>query len=229
LPNKLLYTFGRIFVRAYARMMLRLDIHWHDALPSGPKLFVANHPSATDPFLIHLVSPQPMSVMITVNAFTVPMFGYFLCRLKQIPVGEEGGGASLGEARCAIERGHSVAIFPEGQFSPQGGGFHSPCSGAARLALATGVPVIPVGIYLPRERSVRITSGISGKQTTGYWYLRGPYSITVGRPLNFTGDIKNREYVQSVSHAIMRHIHFLAYESEQRTRRRKLKLAGSPA
>ena len=229
MSHKLLYMFGRILVRAYARMMLRLDIHWHDDLPSGPKLFVANHPSATDPFLIHLVSPQPMSVMITAKAFTVPMFGYFLRRLKQIPVGEEGGGASLGEARCAIERGHSVAIFPEGQFSPQGGGFYPPRSGAARLALATGIPVVPVGIYLPRERSVRITSGISGKQTTGYWYLRGPYGITVGRPLNFAGDIENCEYVQSVSHAIMRHIHSLAYESEQRTRRRKLKLAGSPA
>ena len=229
MSHKLLYTFGRILVRAYARIMLRLDIHWHDDLPSGPKLFVANHPSATDPFLIHLVSSQPMSVMITAKAFAVPMFGDFLRQLKQIPVGEEGDGASLGEARCAIERGHSVAIFPEGQFSPQGGGFHPPRSGAARLALATGVPVVPVGIYLPRERSVRITSGITGKQTSGYWYLRGPYGITVGRPLNFAGDIENREDVQSVSHAIMRHIHLLAYESEQRTRRRKLKLAGSPA
>jgi len=229
LSQKLLYTFGRILVRAYARMMLRLDIHWHDDLPLGPKIFVANHPSATDPFLIQLVSPQPMSVMITAKAFTVPMFGYFLRRLKQIPVGEEGGGDSLGEARCAIERGHSVAIFPEGQFSPQRGGFHPPRSGAARLALATGVPVVPVGIYLPRERSVRITSGITGKQTTGYWYLRGPYGITVGRPLNFAGDIENPENVQSVSHAIMRHIHSLAYESEQRTRRSKLRLANSPA
>jgi len=229
LSHKLLYMFGRILVRAYASMMLRLDIHWNNALPSGPKLFVANHPSATDPFLIHLVSHQPMSVMITAKAFAVPMFGDFLHRLKQIPVGEGEGGASLGEARCAIERGRSVAIFPEGQFSPQGGGFHPPRSGAARLALATGVPVVPVGIYLPRERSIRITSGISGKQTTGYWYLRGPYGITVGQSLNYLGDAEDHEYVQSVSHAIMGHIRLLAYESEQRTRRRKLKLAGSPA
>jgi 1-acyl-sn-glycerol-3-phosphate acyltransferase len=133
LPNKLLYTFGRIFVRAYARMMLRLDIHWHDALPSGPKLFVANHPIATDPFLIHLVSPQPMSVMITVNAFTVPMFGYFLRRLKQIPVGEEGGGASLGEARCAIERGHSV-----GRSSPKGSSLHREVVFTPRAAARPG-------------------------------------------------------------------------------------------
>lgn len=229
MSHNLLYIFGRSVIRAYARLMLRMDIHWHAALPSGPKLFVANHPSATDPFLIHLVSQQPMSVMITAKAFAVPMFGGFLRRLKQIPVGEGGNGASLSEARSAIEQGHSVAIFPEGQFSPQGGGFHAPRSGAARLALATGVSVVPVGIYLPRERSLRITSGISGTKSTGYWYLRGPYGITVGKSEHFLGDVEDHEYVQSVSHSIMQRIRSLAYESEQRTRRRKMTLAGSPA
>lgn len=229
MADDLLYTLGRSVVRAYARLMLRLDIHWHHALPPGPKLFVANHPSATDPFLIHLVSPQPMSVMITAKAFNVPLFGRFLRQLRQIPVGEGGGGPSLDEACTAIERGHSVAIFPEGQFSPQGGGFHPPRSGAARLALTTGVPVVPVGIYLPRERSIRITSGISGAQTTGYWYLRGPYGMTVGTPLDFEGDAEDRDHVSSVSHAIMHRIHSLAYESELRANRHKKKLAGSPA
>ncbi|MBU4224220.1 MAG: hypothetical protein KKC71_00155, partial [Chloroflexi bacterium] len=76
--NKILYSLGRIIVRLYARLMFNLDIRWYDDLSPGPKLFVANHPSATDPFLIHLISPQPMSVLITVNAFTVPLLGFYL-------------------------------------------------------------------------------------------------------------------------------------------------------
>ena len=217
-----LYVLGRILVQIYARLMLRMDIHWHDALPSGPKLFVANHPSATDPFLIHLVSPQPMSVLITVNAFTVPVLGFYLRKIRQICVDPKQGSAALEEAQRLLAAGRPVAIFPEGLISPKEGGFNPPRTGAARLALTTGVPVIPVGIYLPPERTLRITSGISGKTTTANWYLRGPYSITVGQTIQFDGSVEDREKVHGVTHHIMEHIRALTQESEQRLRRRRL-------
>ncbi len=220
--NKILYSLGRIIVRLYARLMFNLDIHWYDDISPGPKLFVANHPSATDPFLIHLISPQPMSVLITVNAFTVPLLGYYLRKTRQICVDPKQGSAALDEARRLLENGRPVAVFPEGLISPKEGGFHSPRSGAARLALKTGVPVIPVGIYLPRERTLSITSGISGKKTTANWYLRGPYSVTVGQPMKFEGNAEDREQVRGVTHSIMESIRALAQESEQRLRRRRL-------
>ncbi|MDI6769386.1 MAG: lysophospholipid acyltransferase family protein [Anaerolineales bacterium] len=220
--NKILYSLGRIIVRLYARLMFNLDIRWYDDPSPGPKLFVANHPSATDPFLIHLISPQPMSVLITVNAFTVPLLGYYLRKTRQICVDPSQGSAALEEARRLLENGRPVAVFPEGLISPQEGGFHSPRSGAARLALKTGVPVIPVGIYLPRERTMRITSGISGKKTTANWYLRGPYSVTVGQPMKFEGNAEDREQVRGVTHRIMESIRAMAQESEQRLRRRRL-------
>jgi len=202
--------------------MFNLDIRWYDDISPGPKLFVANHPSATDPFLIHLISPQPMSVLITVNAFTVPVLGYYLCKTRQICVDPKQGSAALDEARRLLENGRPVAVFPEGLISPKEGGFHSPRSGAARLALRTGVPVIPVGIYLPRERTLSITSGISGKKTTANWYLRGPYSVTVGQPMKFEGNAEDHEQVRGVTHSIMESIRALAQESEQRLRRRRL-------
>lgn len=223
--NKILYSLGRIIVRLYARLMLNLDIHWYDDLSPGPKLFVANHPSATDPFLIHLISPQPMSVLITVNAFTVPLLGFYLRKTRQICVDPRQGSAALEEARRLLENGRPVAVFPEGLISPKEGGFHSPRSGAARLALKTGVPVIPVGIYLPRERTLRITSGISGKETTANWYLRGPYSVTVGQPMKFEGNAEDREQVRGVTLSIMVRIRALAQESEQRLVRRRRSLA----
>jgi len=195
-----------------------MDVRWHAQPPPGPKLYVANHPSATDPFLIHLLSRQPMSVLITANAFSFPLFGAFIRKVGQIPVIPGQGEQTIEKARYCLEKGHSVGIFPEGTFSPQDGGYRAPRSGAARLAILTGVPVIPVGIYMPRERSVKISSKLGGKQTIGYWYLSGPYAITVGEPIRFEGDPSDKAHVQSVSRNIMEWIHALAQESEQRLR-----------
>jgi len=214
--HRLLHTIGYHLIRAYARIVLKLDMLWHEQLPPGPKLFVANHPSATDPFLIHLVSTQPMSVLISVNAFTVPLLGDFLRKIEQIPVVPEQGGRALEHAERTIKNGRSVTIFPEGDFSPQEGGFREPRTGAARLALSTGVPVIPVGIHIKREWSYRIVSGMSGKRTVGYWYLHGPYTVTVGEPMYFDGDVEDRQRVAEISNSIMSQIHQLTAESEAR-------------
>jgi 1-acyl-sn-glycerol-3-phosphate acyltransferase len=218
--NRIIYIFGRTIILFFASIMLRLEIKRHADLPAGPKIFVANHPSATDPFLIHLISPQPMSVLISANAFAVPVFGSFLRMMKQIPVTLGKGSLAMEDAHHLLQAGGSVTIFPEGDFSPQEGGLRPPRTGAARLALSTGVPVVPVGIHLPRECSTCIRSNISGKPTVGYWYLRGPYQITVGQPMKFEGNAEDREHVHRVSLNIMERIHLLAKESESRMSRR---------
>ncbi len=228
MPQKL-YKAGNILIRLYAHLMLQLDIHQHDELPAGPKLFVANPPSATDPFLLHLISRQQISVMITEKAFAVPILGAYMRKVRQIPVPLVEGSTALEEARQILAGDHSVGIFIEGRISPREGGFNPPRTGAARLALTAGAPVVPVGIYLPRDRTIRITSGITGKQTSAHWYLRGPYSVTIGRHMQYEGDVEDRERVTIVTHEIMRSIRLLAHESEQRTRKAKLRLVNSPA
>ena len=219
--KNIVYKLSTGFIRLYARVMLNLDIQWQGSLPSGPKIFAANHPSATDPFLIHLVSKQPVSVCITENAFSVPVLGAFMNYLHQISVSPGKGQVTLDKARAMMDAGRAIAIFPEGLISPHEGGFHAPRSGAARLALGTGVPVIPVGISLLRERSTRISSGISGKKTTAWWYLRGPYVVTVGKPVQFEGNCDDHEHVRSVAGKLMESIHILTQESEQRLRKKR--------
>ena len=115
-----------------------------------------------------------------------------------------------------LNAGGSIGIFPEGTYSPQDGTFHEPRSGAARLALKTGVAVIPVGIYLLQEKSVYITSRLGGKQTAGYWYWHGPYAITVGKPVHFQGDPEDKEVVQATAQKMMGLIRSLAGESKAR-------------
>ncbi len=215
--GNLMYRFTVFCIRVYTRVMLKFDTHWHGDLPSGPKLFIANHPSASDPFIIHLLSSDHLSVLISGNAFAMPLFGIFLHYMEQICVSSEQGKDAMESAKARLRAGHSVGIFPEGWISPESG-YNRPHSGAARLALSTGVPVIPVGIYLPRERRLFIESKLSGKYTYAYWYLRGPYSMTIGEPMLFTGDIEDKNVVHSVTSMMMAKIHELAEESERRVR-----------
>lgn len=216
------YFIGRLFIRLYALLMFRFDLLHQAKMPAGPKIIVANHPSATDPFLIHLTMRQRLNVLITENAFNVPIFGRFLRTIGEIPVPLEHGGSALDQARQYIQEGKSVCIFIEGQISPVQGGFLPPRTGAARLALMSGAPVVPVGIYLRRETALRLRSKISGKPTEAYWYLRGPYAMTIGESMQFEGDVEDREYVRHLSERIMHEVKFLAHESERRTRRLKL-------
>jgi 1-acyl-sn-glycerol-3-phosphate acyltransferase len=213
----LLYITSLALVRFFALVMLRFDVRWHGTLPSGPMIFVANHPSATDPFLIHMITRQQMNVMITAKAFKVPVFGWFLQKVQEIPVPLTQGSAALEQARRHIDQGRSVAIFIEGHISPLEGGFLPPRSGAARLALSTGVPVVPVGIFLHRERCHNIRSRITGGiPSEARWYLRGPYAVTVGQPTQFEGDVEDHDHVDRVSETIMDKIRALAHESEKR-------------
>jgi 1-acyl-sn-glycerol-3-phosphate acyltransferase len=215
----LFYKTGRGIIRLYSRLMLNLDIRWNSDVPAGPKIFVANHPSATDAFILHLLSREPMSVLIVSTAFSFPLFGAFIRRAGQIPVLPGEGGRAMEQAKACLEAGYSVGMFPEGDFSPQAGGFREPRSGAARLALSTGQPVVPVGIYLPRERSLRVASRLSGRPTVGYWYLHGPYGITVGKPIHLEGNPADPDQVRIQTRRVMGWIESLARESESRVRR----------
>lgn len=218
--QKIFYPLSRAFLWTFATVMLRFDVKHQSILPTGPKLFVANHPSATDPFLIHLVSKEEMNVMITEKAFQVPFFGWFLRKVREIPVplSLSGGVAAIEQAGRRLESGSSVAIFIEGRISPEEGGFLPPRGGAARLALSANIPVVPVGIYLRRNWRLNIRSGISGEQTEAYWYLHGPYVITVGLPMHFHGGAENGKAVRNASDQIMTAVKILAEESELRGR-----------
>jgi 1-acyl-sn-glycerol-3-phosphate acyltransferase len=108
-----------------------------------------------------------------------------------------------------------VAIFPEGLISPVDG-FHSPRSGVARLALKSGVPVIPLGIYLSEKGCKRIPTVLEGEPDIVTWYLHGPYAVTIGKALHFSGDANDKSLVKSVAENVMENIRSLASESRKR-------------
>lgn len=220
MKNKFLYRLARKFLQAYTQLLFKMRIHWRAPLPAGRKLIAANHPSCTDPFVMPLLTQMEISILITGKAFTVPLFSGFLRRCGQIPVVEGSGRDALEEARERLESGGTVAIFPEGHISPQEGGHLPARPGAVRLAMLTGAPIIPVGIHYPREKNIRISSKITGgEKSDGYWYLTGPYQLTVGEPMYFSGNPDDRTQVAEASILLMDQIAHLAEESRLRMHR----------
>ncbi len=219
--QKGLYFMAWGFLWLFAQVLLKFSIRRHIKLPLGSKIFVSNHPSATDPFMIHIITRHQMNVLITEKAFTVPLFGSFLRKVRQIPVPLKQGSLALDQAGEFLQDGRSVAIFIEGAISPVDGSFLPPRTGAARLALKSGAPVIPVGISLRHDNCTPIRSKIDGADAQANWYLHGPYAITVGKPMVFEGDCEDRQHVRNVTETIMEQIRALAEESKGRLRKSK--------
>lgn len=226
--QKLLYWLSKPVLLSFTGAALKMDVRRQQPLPAGAKIIAANHPSTTDPFFVASMLRKQSFILINNLLFQVPLLGEYLRRSGHIPVIAGSGQAAIDCALEHLARGHTIMIFPEGDLSPADGGFQKPRTGVARLALLSGAPVIPVGIHLQRERCRVIRSRVKGNDEYGRWYFHGPYNITVGQPLHFTGDIEDRAYVRQAAETVMHHIIEMARLSEIRMTRTPTPLSSLP-
>lgn len=210
------YELGRSIVDLYSKLMFNLNIHYKATLPAGPKILAVNHPSTVDPILLTLVTPEQMSVLITERLFKLPICGPSLRLTRHIEVPLENGRPALEAGLKALKEGRTLGIFPEGTISPLSGGCSKAHSGVGRLALISGAPVIPVGIALEPSRLWRRDTMVDGKSDMAAWYISGPYAITVGEPVTFSGDVEDRCQVGAVTDQVMQRVLALAAESSRR-------------
>lgn len=216
LSEKILYWFSRPVVRTYTNNILKMDVQMEDELPKGAKIIAANHPTTTDPFFVASMVRQQAFILINELLFNVPILGEYLRRAGHIPVKAGEGQAALERALEYLKNGKTVIIFPEGALSPLDGGLQKARTGVARLALMSGAPVYPVGIHLQKERIRTIKSTVKGTVDYGRWYLRGPYHMTVGKPLKLDGDVEDRPSVRQAAEAVMERIAEMVRQSEER-------------
>lgn len=219
--ERILYYTGQPLVNLAAQLSLDLDILRDAPLPAGPKIIAANHPSTTDPLVMTTLASEPVHILITEVVFRIPAIGPLLRRAGQIPVLLDNGRKAFDEALQRLNDGQTVGIFPEGSLSPAEGGLHNARTGAVRLALAAGVPIVPVGIHLQRERLCLIDARKHLDEEIIRWYFHGPYAMTVGKPITLTGSVEDRPHVRAASASLLDRIGALAKRSERRMERKK--------
>lgn len=146
-----IYRFVHWLEGAVLPRFTRADWAGMQNLPrTGGFILAPNHISNFDPVYLDyfmLSNGYPIRFMAKDSLFHVPLLAWFMRKLKMVPVKRGGSHArdSLAPARSALRAGEAVGIYVEGtitrdpEYWPM-----RPKTGAARLALQLGVPVIPL-------------------------------------------------------------------------------------
>ena len=124
---------------------------------TGGLIFAVNHISNADPLAIGqfiAYSGRWPRFLAKTSLFRLPIIGRVLRACGQIPVerASRAAGDALKAAIRTVEEGRAVTIYPEGTITrdpplwPMAGK-----TGAARIALETGCPVIPIGQWGAQE------------------------------------------------------------------------------
>ena len=116
-----------------------------------------NHISWFDPFVAgHFVNDagRPARFLGKVEVFKIPLIGKLITSAGMIPVarGTSAAVTSLHAGIEAVKAGECVVIYPEGTLTRNKDLWPSQAkNGVARMALATGAPVIPAAQWGPQE------------------------------------------------------------------------------
>ena len=149
-----------------------------------PRVVVCNHQSHLDLFCQLIFTPN---IIFLTNdwVWNNPSYGLLIRNAEYYPV-REGIEELLPKLQSLVERGYSIAVYPEGTRSKDCsiGRFHQ---GAFWLAEQLGVEILPMCLYGPGK--------ILRKKT--YTLHPGPVHIEVGEPisqqsLQAMGDLKER-------------------------------------
>jgi 1-acyl-sn-glycerol-3-phosphate acyltransferase len=143
--------FTVIVFRPLLHILVRNKWEGQENIPkSGPVIIAPNHMSyadwGTDSLFFYEAGRYP-TFLIKASAFKVPFIGKMLYGAGQIPVnrGAADAAQALRQAEQALKEGEAVIIYPEGTATRDPGLWPMVAkTGVARVALATGAPVIPV-------------------------------------------------------------------------------------
>jgi 1-acyl-sn-glycerol-3-phosphate acyltransferase len=132
-----------------ARRLWHIDRDGYDRIPTdGPAILCPNHISFLDSAFLMLTMPRRISFVGKAEYMNSWKTKYLFPAMGMIPI-DRGGGrrsdAALDAAATVLGRGELFGIFPEGTRS-RDGALYKGHTGAARLALQMGCPIIPVGI-----------------------------------------------------------------------------------
>ncbi|OBJ49770.1 1-acyl-sn-glycerol-3-phosphate acyltransferase [Mycobacterium sp. 1423905.2] len=150
---------------------------------SGPAILASNHLAVMDSFFLPLVVRRRITFLAKSEYFTgTGLKGWFkrwfFTVVGQVPIDRanaDAANAALTTAERLLGEGKLLGMYPEGTRSPDGR-LYKGKTGLARLALQSGVPVIPVAMI-----------GTNVVNPPGKKMLRfGRVTVRFGEPMDFS-------------------------------------------
>lgn len=151
--------------------------------PSGAVILASNHLAVMDSFYLPLVVRRRITFLAKSEYFTGTglkgrLTRWFYTVVGQVPIDRtdaDAAQAALDTAKRLLEEGKLLGMYPEGTRSPDGR-LYKGKTGLARLALETGIPVIPVAMI-----------GTDVVNPPGTKMLRfGRVTVRFGKPMDFS-------------------------------------------
>lgn len=192
--------FKHILIGPLLRVLGRPEVTGIESVPEdGPLIIAANHLAVVDSLYLALVLSRRVTFLAKLEYFTEPGIKghakrWFCTALRQVPVDRTGGSAgsdALAAATNILARGEVWAIHPEGTRSPDGQ-VNRGRTGALRVAIATGAPLVPVSLT---------GTAVVNPPGSRRWY-RGRVKIAFGPPRQYCSEVDPR----AATDALMREL-----------------------
>jgi 1-acyl-sn-glycerol-3-phosphate acyltransferase len=200
------WTVVSAVANAAMRLIFRVRVEGNRNVPPlGSAIVAFNHVSVIDGPAVGIVVARKCRrrsrFLVAAEVFDKRLPGWILRSFDQIPIRRgQGDSHALDEAIRTVKAGAIAALAPEGRVNDDGESemlrFHR---GVARLSLATGAPVVPVGLWGTQARWPR-----SGRRYGKPWRPR--LAFVFGEPVASHGDPSDPEdlaaFTQQVRAAI---------------------------
>ncbi|HEY0248727.1 MAG TPA: lysophospholipid acyltransferase family protein [Gryllotalpicola sp.] len=176
--------------------------------PTGAYIVAPNHYSEIDPVIVGMMlyrAGRYPRFLAKASLFRIPVVGWFLRRSGQVPVERTAAAAAAAKSPLAaahelVEKQRIVVVYPEGTLTrepemwPMRGK-----TGAARIALEQGIPVIPVAHWGTQALMGRYAKKVS-------LFPRHPIDFSIGEPVDlseFQGKPVDQHVLAEVTEKIM--------------------------
>jgi 1-acyl-sn-glycerol-3-phosphate acyltransferase len=205
-----LYRSLRRILPGILHRYLDLDVIGLENIPANtPAIITPNHLSFIDSIVMPLDIPRPVYFLGKVEYFRSWRTRWFFSAVGVVPTYRTGGDRSedsLTAGRKLLDTGALLGIYPEGTRSPDGQ-LYKGKTGAARLALRAGVPIIPCGISGTRAVMPEGSRGLK----------RGHVTVTFDQPLDLStyGDGDDPATLRDATTLIIQRIQALTGQNYQ--------------
>jgi 1-acyl-sn-glycerol-3-phosphate acyltransferase len=178
------WLFKYIFMGPVLALLGRPKVEGLEHIPdSGAAILASNHLAVADSFYLCLVVRRRITYLAKAEYFTGGGLKgwfkrWFFTAAGQVPIDRTDADAAnnaLLTADRLLRQGKLLGMYPEGTRSPDGR-LYKGKTGLARLALQTGVPVIPVAM---------VGTNVINPPGSKMWRF-GQVTVKFGKPMDFS-------------------------------------------